>query len=289
MIPDIILIMKIRLFAILSIFLVFLVAFGLSLPAGAAPSPQQFATNTPLPDGRILYKVQAGDTCIKIGLLNNISVEQLRQLNTNINTDCSNLQAGTLLLIGTGGPASVTSTPGPSPTPEPPTITPTPLTGTTEICVLLYDDINGNALHETTEPAIAGGAISVTEINGKYSKTQETAINPDPTAYQGICFVDVPAGNYNIGAAIPDNYNPTMSLTYTLTIKAGDIAFVPFGAQERDAPAAQTGNPDSGGGPSPFLGFFGGFLLLGGIALGLYALRLRAPESKLKRSGLLKK
>jgi hypothetical protein len=281
--------MKIRLAVVLSVFFVFFAGFGLSLPVGAAPVPQQFATNTPLPDGRILYKVQPGDTCIKIGLLNNISVEQLRQLNTNINTDCSNLQAGTLLLVGTGGPSVVTATPGPSPTPLPPTITPTPLTGTTEICVLLYNDINGDALHQTTEPVIAGGAISVTETNGKYSKTLDTSINPDPNAYPGVCFVDVPEGNYNIGAAIPDNYNPTVSLTYALDIKAGDKDFVAFGAQERDAPAAQTGNTDSGSGPSPLLGFFGGLLLLGGLALGFYALRLRAPESKLKRSGLLKK
>ena len=105
------------------------------------------------------------------------------------------------------------ATPGPSPTPLPPTITPTPQTGTTEICVLLYEDLNGDALHQTTEPVLLGGAISVTEINGKYSKTLDTAINPDPNAYPGTCFVDVPEGSYNIGAAIPDNYNPTMSLT----------------------------------------------------------------------------
>jgi hypothetical protein len=282
--------MKIRPFVILSIFLVFLVIFAWSLPARAAPAPQQFATNTPLPDGRILYKVQPGDTCIKIGLLNNISVDQLRQLNTNINADCSNLGTGTLLLVGTGGPAAVSATPGPSPTPPPPTITPTPLTGTTEICVLLFDDINGDALHQTTEPVIVGGAISVTEINGKYSKTLNTSINPDPNAtYQGTCFVDVPEGNYNIGAAIPDNYNPTVSMTYALNIKAGETDFVDFGAQSRDEPASQPGNNDSGNGPSPLLGFFGGLLLLSGLALGFYALRLRAPESKLKRSGLLKK
>lgn len=265
-------------------------AINLSHPALAAPAPQQFATNTPLPDGRILYKVQAGDTCIKIGLLNNVSVEQLRQLNTNINADCSNLGEGSLLLIGTGGPASAaTATPGPSPTLEPPTITPTALTGTTEICVLLFDDLNGDALHQTDEPVLVGGAISVTETGGKYSKTLETAINPDATAYQGTCFVEVPEGNYNIGAAIPDNYNPTMSLTYALEIKAGDTAFVAFGAQARDASPAQPGSDAGGGGPSLLLGFFGGLLLLGGIALGWYALRLRAPESKLKRSGLLKK
>jgi hypothetical protein len=283
--------MKIRPVIILSIYLTVMVLFSVSLPVLAAPSPHQFATNTPLPDGRILYKVQPGDTsCIRIALLNGISVEQLMQLNTNIKPDCSNLVVGTLLLIGTGGPASVSPTPGPSSTSAPAIVTPTALAGTTEICVLLFNDLNGDALHETTEPVINGGAISVTETNGNYSKTLDTVINPDPNAYPGTCFVDVPEGDYNIGVAIPDNYNPTMSLTYALSLKAGDTAYVDFGAQARDSTITQSGTSAADvGSPSPLLGFLGFFLLLGGFGLGWYALRLRQPQNKLKRSGLLKR
>jgi len=283
--------MKIRPVVVIGIFLITLILFGISLPAQAAPSPQgvQFATNTPLPDGRIMYQVQAGDSCIRIALLNQITVEQLRQLNTKLNADCSNLIPGDILLIGTGGPSAVSPTPGPSPTPLPPTITPTPFTGTTNICVLLFNDINGDGIHELTEPVIVGGAISVTETNGKYSKTLNTIVNPDPNAYPGMCFNDVPEGHYNISVALPDNYNPTMALTSTLDVKAGDQAFVPFGAQSKDTTVAQPENTTPGGGTSPVLGFLGGLLLLGGLGLGWYALRLRKPESKLKRSGLLKK
>jgi hypothetical protein len=135
---------------------------------------------------------------------------------------------------------------------------------------------------------IVGGAISVTEITGKFSKTLDTAVNPDPTAYAGICFSDVPEGKYNIGAAIPDNYNPTMSLTYTLDVKAGDRAFVDFGAQSRDASSAQPASSQAAG-SSPLLGFFGGALLLCGLGLGWYALRLRNPPGKLRRGGLFKR
>lgn len=273
------------------ILLVAAAAFAVSLPAHAAPSQQQFATNTPLPDGRILYTIQAGDTCTRIQLLYNITFEQLRQLNQNINTDCTNLIPGQQLLVGTGGPAAApTITPGPSPTPAPPTITPTPFAGTTEICVLLFDDINGNALRETGENVIPGGAISVTEVTGKYSKTLQTAMPADPTAYQGTCFADVPEGKYNIGVAIPDNFSPTMSLTYTLDVKAGDTAYVDFGAQSREPSAAQPSSTTSGGGgTSPFLGLVGGFLLLGGLGLGWYALRSRSPQGKLKGSNWLKR
>ncbi len=282
--------MKLRPVVVIGIFLIALVLLGISLPAQAAPSPQgvQFATSTPLPDGRIMYQVQTGDTCIRVALLHGISVEQLRQLNTKLDANCT-LIPGELLLIGTGGPSAVSPTPGPSPTPLLPTITPTPFTGTTDICVLLFNDINGDGLRELTEPVIVGGAISVTETNGKYSKNLTTVINSDPNAYEGLCFTDVPEGNYNISAAIPDKYNPTMALTNTIDVKAGDRAFVDFGAQSKDTTVAQPGNTNPGGGTSPILGFLGGLLLLGGIGLGWYALRLRKPESKLRQSGLLKK
>ncbi len=274
----------------ISFLLLALVFLGLWLPAAAAPASQgvSFATNTPGPDGRILYRVQAGDTCIRVALLHGISVEQLRQLNSNLDPDCS-LITGQELLVGLGGPLAATATPGPSPTPLPPTATPTPFVGTTEICVLIFDDQNGDGLHQTTEPAIVGGAVSVTETNGKYSETRQTAA-PDPAAdYSGLCFSDVPEGNYNVGAAIPDNYNPTTELTHRLDVPAGDTTLVDFGAQSRDTTITQPNDTNPGGGTSPLLGIFGGILLLGGIGLGWYALQLRKPESKLQQSGLLKR
>jgi murein DD-endopeptidase MepM/ murein hydrolase activator NlpD len=283
--------MKIGSALLITILMAALLALAISLPAHAGPAQQQFATNTPLPDGRILYKIQAGDTCTKIQLLYGVSFEELRQLNQNINADCTNIIEGQEILVGTGGPAAAPSiTPGPSPTAGIPTPTPTPLSGTTEICVLLFDDLNGDALRQPDEAAIAGGAISVTETHGKYSETRETAPNPDPTAYGGICFSDVPEGEYNIGAAIPDNYNPTMSLTYTLNVRAGDTAFVDFGAQSREAPAAQSGDAQQGGsGSSPILGILGGLLLLGGIGLGWFALRLRNPSGRFRPGNLLRR
>jgi len=258
-----------------------LLAFAVSAPAQAEPAQQQFATNTPLPDGRILYRVVAGDTCTKIQLLYGISFETLRQLNQGINADCTNIIEGQELLVGTGGPAAAPSnTPGPSPTPPAAVATPTSIAGTTEICVLLFDDLNGDALRQETEPVLLGGAISVTEVNGKFSETRETAINPDVAAYPGMCFTDVPEGEYNIGAAIPDNYNPTMVLTYTLDVRAGDRAFVDFGAQSRESPSAHEGGNSGGNAASPILGIAGGVLLLGGVALGWFALRHRNRPGK---------
>jgi murein DD-endopeptidase MepM/ murein hydrolase activator NlpD len=282
--------MKIGRVFLASLFALGWLAFALSAPAHAGPVQQQFATNTPLPDGRILYKVAAGDTCSKIQLLYGIGFEQLRQLNQNINAECTNIIEGQELLVGTGGPAAAPSnTPGPSPTPAPAAATPTAPSGTTEICVLLFDDSNGDALRQEQEPVILGGAISVTEINGKFSDTRETAINPDPAAYAGICFSDVPEGEYNIGAAIPDNYNPTTDLTSTVNVRAGDRALVSFGAQSRESPAAQPTGQQGGASLSPVLGIVGGLLLLSGIALGWYALRSRNRPGKLGPGTMLRR
>ncbi len=268
--------------------LVSLLLFGLWLPANAAPNMQQFVTATAVADGRILYIVQAGDNCFRVAALHTITVEQLRQLNSTLDENCTLIE-GQELLIGIISLAG-TPTAGPSPTAAPPTVTPTPFTGTTEVCVLLFEDSNGDALRQETEPAVAGGAISVTENNGEYSAAQETIIPADPAVYQGVCFLDVPEGNYNITVAIPDNYNPTMELNYSLDVNAGDRAFVDFGVQSKDVVVDPAANDPSEGGTSPIFGVLGGLLLLGGAALGYYAWRSGRPESRLSGgSGLLKK
>ena len=283
--PDIISRMNSKRFFILFI-VTCLLLVGVWLPAGAAPNfQQQPSTPTPGADGRIIYIVQPGDSCIRVAVLNGISVEQLRQLNSKLDENCT-LVEGQELLVGIISVAG-TPTAGPSPTLAPPTASPTPFTGTTEICILLFEDSNGNAIREVTEPAIAGGAVSVTENNGEYSAQQDTIIPADAAAYQGICFSDVPEGSYNITMGVPDNYNATVNLDYSLVVHAGDRAEVGFGAQSKDVvvdPASQqTETPEK----TPVIGIFGGLLLLGGAGLGYYAWRSAKPERKLR--GMLRK
>ena len=257
--------------------------FGLMLPVQASSSAQvQFPSPTPGADGRILYIVQAGDSCFRIQALYGITVEQLRGLNPQLDENCT-LIVGDELMLGIGGPAALSPTPGPSPTAEPPTVTPTPPAGTTEICVLLYDDINGDALRQETEFGIAGGAVSVGNTAGTFSETKATVSEIDPDTLEPVqtCFTDVPEGEYNLSVAVPENYNPTMEMTYTFSIKAGDIAFIPFGAQSQtETESAET--PEDGNSPSPIFGILGGLLLLGGLGLGWYAYQQRKPSSRLK-------
>jgi LysM repeat protein len=241
----------------------------LQIPAAASPNPQtQYATPTALPDGRIIYVVQPGDTCTRISLLTGVSVDYLRTTN-QLNENCD-IREGQQLLIGVGGPAAVSPTPGPSPTPAPTQPTPTPgAGGTAVVCVLMYDDLNGDGLRQETEFGVDGGAVSLVSANGQYSQTQNTTSAHDPDdAEEPLrqCFKDLQPGTYTVSGGVPTGYNPTTALNTTVEVVPGDTTYVDFGAQ------VQTVSEDDGGqGTSPLLGIIGAILLLGGVGLGIYA------------------
>ena len=262
---------------------------GILLPlssASAAPN-MQFVTATPGPDGRILYTVVAGDSCLQVAFLHGITVPQLRQFNTRLDENCT-LTVGQQLVVGLV--SSNVATAGPVATLPSPTVTATPVSGTTEVCVLLFDDANGDALRQETELGIEGGAVSLTNLNGSYSQQQNTSAAVDPDTLEPVrtCFVDVPGGEYNVSMAVPDTYNPTMLLSYTLTVKAGDRASVDFGAQSKTLTASAPADTPANN-RSSLLGIFGFLLLLGGAGLGYYAYRSGQPKSKLKGSPLTKR
>lgn len=275
-----------RLFLTFGLLAVLLAFFALTLPAQASLDPQliQYATPTPQPDGRIIYIVKEGDNCISIAALNGIGLEQLYMQNPQLETDCSNLLPGMQLLLGIGGPASYTPTPGPSPTPTIAPPTPTPFSGTTSVCVLLYDDLDGNAVRSETEFGIEGGQVSVTDINGAYTDTKSTVRTIDPDTEEPVrtCFDDVPEGTYNVSMAVPEGFNSTSAITYRLEVKAGDTAMLAFGAQSRTIQVAPEEPGPQEAGNFPIMGVLGGILLLAGVGMGWYALQMRKPSSKFK-------
>lgn len=283
--------MKIRSVLFVIIFFFSILVVGLVLPANsanAAPPAQGFVTSTPGPDGRILYTVVAGDNCSSVAFQHGITVQQIRQYNTRLDENCT-LTIGQQIIVGLVQPQTG-PTPGPSPTLSPLVATPTPFTGTTEVCVLLFDDANGDALRQETEFGIDGGAVSLTNLNGSYSQTQNTTANVDPDTEEPVrsCFSDVPPGEYNLSMAVPDAYNPTMLVSYTLSVNAGDRASVDFGAQAKTE-TSDSGAPVEGNNRSSGLGLVGLLLLLGGVGLGYYAYRSNQPQSKLKGSPLDKR
>jgi len=281
--------MKVRFILFLILMIVLLLFSGMALLAGTASAAPhaQFVTATPGPDGRILYIVAEGDSCLQVALLHGITLPQLRQLNTRLDEDCT-LLAGQQLVVGLAQPEAPTA--GPAPTLLPATVTATPVSGTTEVCVLLFEDRNGDALRQETEFGVDGGAVSLTNLNGSYSETQNTSSASDPDTLEPVrtCFGDVPHGDYNISVAVPDEYNPTMLLSYRLTVKAGDRASIDFGAQSKSVTVSEPIETQEGG-RSSILGIFGLLLLLGGVGLGYYAYRAGQPKSKLKGSPLTKR
>jgi hypothetical protein len=253
-----------RLMYITGITITLLLLAGAAFRVQASGQMQNLITPTPGPDGRIMYTVQEGQNCTQIALLAGITINQLRSLNQL--DDACTLRVGQQLLIGMGGPSGsppTSAAPAASATPQQ-AVTPTPSEGQASVCVLLYNDLNGDAMRQDTEVSIPNGAVSVTGTSGQYSRTATTIPGTDP-----VCFDKVLPGTYNISVAAPEGYNPTTQLNFTLNIKAPEQIYVDFGAQV--AGKAKPQDPTAEPGSNNLLGIAGGALVLVGIGLGLYA------------------
>lgn len=252
---------------IISLLLVGIWLGALSLPAAASPDAQiVYNTPTPGPDGRIIYIVQPDDTCIRIALLHQITEEQLRSLNNIRGQNCIVI-VGQELLIGYAGPAE-SPTPGPSATPTPLLPTSTPLPGKAAVCVVLFEDVNGNGILEESEALLLGGQVSITNRGGTYSQTGTTLDDPASP----LCFQDVLEGSYTISMAIPQGYNPTTSTSRTLVLQAGDTSTLDFGAQISLVAPPPSATPESAS-RIPLFGLLGVVLILVGIGMAVYLRR----------------
>jgi LysM repeat protein len=242
------------------------------VPVAADSHPQvTYQTPTARPDGRVIYIVQENDTCLRIQLLTNTTIDQIRTLN-KLDQNCTINPGQELLLMVVTPAASPTPNPKISPTPLLPT--PTPKKGDGKICVILFDDVNGNAVHEDGEPPLGGGAVSISDRQASFSKTINTTADPETT----IC-EDVPEGEYNVSVAIPSGYNATKAMNAVVQVQAGDQAIFEFGAQ---VSSLLPQSPETSGGVekpqannSLPLAILGGLLVLGGVGLGGYILFTR--------------
>ena len=242
----------------------------------AAPNPQMtnFPTPTPGSDGRIIYVVQEGDTLWRIAAVSGIDVADLRDLNFLDAEDI--VFVGMQLFLGLGGPAGERPTPAPAATEftSEPTVTPIPGNGT--LCVLLFEDLNGDSMRQEEEISLSGGAINISNRDGSISITEETpAHDPDSDTLDYLCQSGLMEGDYNVSVAIPEGYNPTTSLNAPITLVQGDITYLTFGAQAGSVVINATENLPETSGRTPLLGIMGALLLLGGIGLGVYSVWFR--------------
>ena len=250
---------------IMQVFGFFFVALALLVVfipvAASAPLPQvPILTPTPGADGRIIYIVKEGDSCESIWMTMGITEQTLRELNNLEGDACQFLFVGDELLIGTK-PADT-----PTPTSQAPIApTATPFKGNGSICIFLFNDENGNALAEETELPLAGGAVSVTDRLGTVNQTGTTA-----DTGESLCFPDIPEGDYNISVAIPEGYNPTTVMNYALTLGAGEVSTIDFGAQPGSGLRPAFGEER----PSPLFLALGFFFVAVGVGLWLYVRRM---------------
>jgi hypothetical protein len=263
--------------------LLLLLVSTLSFQVQAAPQAQLtvFPTPTPGPDGKIIYIVQPNDTLWRISAITGVKIETIRELNDLGVNDA--IIPGDKLLLGYAGPSGSAPTAGVIPTQPILTPSPTASPGWGSLCVLLYNDVNGDSLRQETEPSIAGGEISVSNRLGTVSLTGETPsggiatniINPTPQERGYVCFDQLLQGEYLISVAAPEGYNRTTVLNTTLELEAGQTTQIAFGAQANSELEAQTAIIPESPRKSPIMGIVGGALLLAGLGLGVYAALLR--------------
>jgi hypothetical protein len=242
----------------------------------AAPNPQltSFTTPTPGSDGRIIYIVQEGDTLWRIAAISGIDVADLRDLN-NLDPD-DTVFPGQQIFLGLGGPAVQQPTAAPQVTEAAPQPTDTPVPGLGVLCVLLFEDVNGDSMRQEEEISLAGGAINISNRDGSVSITADTPEHdPNSDTLDYYCTESLLEGDYNVSVAIPEGYNPTTSLNTAVELLAGDITYLTFGAQAGSVVIdGDTPLPDSTG-RTPLLGIIGLVLLLGGLGLGAYSFWFR--------------
>ena len=265
---------------ILVVFLAIMIPAILLVPSALAhndqaPSlqPTPFPTPTPGPNGVIVYIVKEGDTLWRVAAIAGLSLEELMAMNGIQPGDF--ISPGMQLELGRGGPVESTSAPSsPRQTATSIGVSPTPITGTGEICVLLFLDRNGNSRLEEGEEPISGGQLSVVNIVGVLVGEFTT-----DTELEGHCFSDMESGDYNVSAAVPVDFNPTTGLNVPVSLNPGDIKYLQFGAQ----PSSAIENEFSGGGSgrSALLGVVGVVLLLLAGGLAVYASRMgrKTPSS----------
>ncbi len=282
--PETVCGMQIRRRALFSTLLVVLTTGLLLAPAAAARPALQtgpFSTPTPGPDGRIIYIMQEGDTLWTVAALAGITLEELMALNGIQASDAGFIAPGTELQLGLAGPVVATQPPGATSTPPGPVPTPTAITGTGEICVLLFGDENGDARWSESELPLAGGQLSVADVNGtvvgEWTTDGSTELDLNDVAI-GHCFTELQFGDYNVSAGVPPDHNATTAMNIGVRIEPGETKFVAFGAQPSGASAG-----GGGGGRSTLLGLVGAALILAAAGLAFYASRFNRTRSRLLR------
>lgn len=128
--------------------------------------------------------------------------------------------------------------------------------GSGEICVLAFEDQDGNSVKGSDEPLLGGVGFTLSDESGVKS-TWSTDGNSEP-----YCFGNLPPAQYTVQARGPANLEVTTAGQWAVPLAAGARFDVAWGAQKTGGTAAA--NNSSGGGSS--MTTFGR-IVLGGVGL----------------------
>jgi len=128
-------------------------------------------------------------------------------------------------------------------------------TGSGQICVLAFEDLNGNGAKGDDELLLSGVGFTLSDetgVKGSYS----TDGSSEP-----YCFGNLAPGSYTVQARGPANMETTTAGQWAISLASGAQFDVMYGAQAVGAAAASPAAAGSAAGGS-------GFSTLGRIALG---------------------
>jgi hypothetical protein len=130
--------------------------------------------------------------------------------------------------------------PTPTPTgPPPATATPTATPTTGSICILVYDDANGNSRRDPGEGPIAGAIIKLRDHTRAVVATYTT------TGAEPYCFTGLVPGNYTVTEQNPPGYVSTTPDIWGAWLTAGSVVYTEFGDQLSPTPTV-TPTPRTG-------------------------------------------
>jgi hypothetical protein len=139
-------------------------------------------------------------------------------------------------------------------TPETPAAPPTPSIG--QICILAFNDRNGDGQQDTDENLLAGVVFALSDASGpKDSYTADGVSEP-------YCFANLQPGSYQVTMKPPTNYSATTPKTSVVALSGGEQD-VTFGARRGGpAPASTRASGDAGTTASGVLGNVGKVVLI---------------------------
>ncbi|HOA22660.1 MAG TPA: LysM peptidoglycan-binding domain-containing protein [Aggregatilineales bacterium] len=238
-------------------------------PGAATPQPGQqpddgYQIATPDATGRIVHTVQEGDMLGTIAALYGVTVQQIVELNNLPSDDIIVLGQQLLIKPGESAPPAETTEPTEEateateppaePTAEPATEQPTATgeaLGTGTLCVLSYEDVNGNAVRDPQEPNLAGVTFVLSDGAETVSRYTTDGIS------EPHCFAELLPGAYEVSWT-GDHFVPTTDQSWRVEVKGGDILSHEFGAQPRAAAGeVQDERAGSGGLPNWLIALLG--------------------------------